>query len=240
MRRLIIDETLSPESPEGCLRDLVRAMPPLEPTPFAADRILARVNSAAMRRRRPPWVVPAIALGIGISAVAAASVGRFHVERPLSSPEGPAPLSPAFEASVAPVSVEVGSVASAAASEPLLDPSIRHARSQATPSTRIASRSTGVGPPLPSGEDPALLLEAIRTLRTSGDPARAGVLLAQYLKAYPRSPLLEDALALSIEAAAARHDIRTAAELARRYLAKFPTGRYRAFVLRAGQPNPQL
>jgi hypothetical protein len=79
------------------------------------------------------------------------------------------------------------------------------------------------------------VLEAIRALRYNGDPARAGVLLAQYLKAHPRSVLSEDASALSIEAAVARHDPRSAADLGRRYLAQFPNGRYRAFALQAAQ-----
>jgi hypothetical protein len=92
--------------------------------------------------------------------------------------------------------------------------------------------------PLAAGEDPAPLLEAIRTLRSNHDPVRAGAMLAKYLKAYPHSPLSEDALALSIEAALARHSTASSAELARRYLAQFPNGRYRLFASRAAQPNP--
>jgi hypothetical protein len=48
--------------------------------------------------------------------------------------------------------------------------------------------------------------------------------------------LTEDALALSIDAAKARHDTGAAAALARRYLAQFPAGRYRAFAVQATQP----
>jgi hypothetical protein len=61
------------------------------------------------------------------------------------------------------------------------------------------------------------------------------MLLAQYLKAHPHGVLAEDASALSIEAALARHDTRSAAELSRRYLAQFPSGRYRAFALQSAQ-----
>jgi outer membrane protein assembly factor BamD (BamD/ComL family) len=82
----------------------------------------------------------------------------------------------------------------------------------------------------PDGEDPAPVLEAIRALRSRGDAALASSLLADYLRAHPRSVLSEDALALSIEAAVARHDARSAAELARRYMDQFPNGRYKAFA----------
>ena len=44
--------------------------------------------------------------------------------------------------------------------------------------------------------------------------------------------LSEDALALSIEAASAQHDPR-AADYARRYLARFPKGKYRTLASRA-------
>jgi hypothetical protein len=45
--------------------------------------------------------------------------------------------------------------------------------------------------------------------------------------------LAEDAEALLIEAAVARHDGRSAAEWSRRYLQRFPRGRYRAFAAQA-------
>jgi len=80
-----------------------------------------------------------------------------------------------------------------------------------------------------------LVLASIKALRQNGDPARASALLSQYLRAHPRGVLSEDALALSIEAANAQHDSRSAAGLGRQYLAQFPKGRYRAFALQATQ-----
>ena len=71
----------------------------------------------------------------------------------------------------------------------------------------------------------------MRALRKQGDPGRAQALLDQYLRSNPRGALAEDALALSIEAAAARKDPR-AADYARRYLARYPKGRFRAVAER--------
>jgi outer membrane protein assembly factor BamD (BamD/ComL family) len=73
--------------------------------------------------------------------------------------------------------------------------------------------------------------EAIRALRTDHDTARAEHLLDEYLMRHPHGLLSEDALALSIEAAATEHDPRAIAN-ARRYLASFPHGKYRAFARR--------
>ena len=82
-----------------------------------------------------------------------------------------------------------------------------------------------------AGEDPSQVAEAVRALRKQGDAARAQALLDQYLKANPHGALAEDALALSIEAAAARKDPR-AADYARRYLAKYPNGRFKSVAER--------
>jgi outer membrane protein assembly factor BamD (BamD/ComL family) len=76
-------------------------------------------------------------------------------------------------------------------------------------------------------EDPAQVLEAIRLLRARGNAWRASVLLDDYLKEHPRGILTEDALALAIEAADARHDRTAAAEYAERYIRQYPSGRYR-------------
>ena len=78
------------------------------------------------------------------------------------------------------------------------------------------------------------MLDAIRALRKSRDPARAQKLLDGYLESHPRGALSEDALGLAIEAAAARGDPR-AADYARRYLSRFPNGRFRSIALRAAQ-----
>jgi TolA-binding protein len=98
------------------------------------------------------------------------------------------------------------------------------------PSASTSQKRAGDKPR--AGEDPTQVAEAVRALRKQGDFARAQALLDQYLKNNPRGALAEDALALSIEAAAARKDPR-AADYARRYLARYPNGRFRAVAERA-------
>jgi hypothetical protein len=83
-----------------------------------------------------------------------------------------------------------------------------------------------------NGEDPTEVLGAMKALRAEHDPAKAQGLLNDYMKRHPNGVLSEDALALSIEAAAARRDPR-AKDYARRYLAKFPNGKYSALATRA-------
>ena len=83
-----------------------------------------------------------------------------------------------------------------------------------------------------------MLLEAMRALRRQSDPARARVLLGRYLQQHPNGALAEEALAMSIEAAAAAHD-GDAPALARRYLRIYPSGPFRSVALQAlAPPNP--
>ena len=76
------------------------------------------------------------------------------------------------------------------------------------------------------------MFEAARALRRDRDPVRAGALLEDYFRRYPRGALAEEALAVAIEAAVARGDARAPA-LARRYLARYPGGHFRNVAERA-------
>ena len=75
-----------------------------------------------------------------------------------------------------------------------------------------------------------LLVDAMLALRRARDFARAGALLEQYLTKYPRGALREEAIALAVEAAAARTDFARRDYWAAVYLKDYPTGRFRAFV----------
>jgi outer membrane protein assembly factor BamD (BamD/ComL family) len=81
-------------------------------------------------------------------------------------------------------------------------------------------------------EDDRLVFEAMRALRQEGQPDRAARSLDEYLRRHPDGELAEEALALSIEAATMRNDPR-AKDIAARYLAKYPGGRFRSAAERA-------
>jgi hypothetical protein len=224
----IVDQEHSPDSPEHFLAELVRATPRLEPPPLQQQRILLGVKGATMGKRRRPWAAFGVAVFVLAGAtLAAAAVGHL---RAMNSPT-PAPL-PSTTASAAPMlSPQAAStrreVGSADDPAPAEAPMIAPAASSPLERPSVRLRATA---PFKDGEDPAPVLEAIRALRYNGDPSRASALLAQYLKVHPHGVLAEDASALSIEAAIARHDPRSAGDLARHYLTQFPGGRYRAFA----------
>ncbi len=238
----IIDEEYVRDSPEYLLAQLVRTTPRLSPAPFRRERIFAEVVSAASpsrANRRGPW--PAIAAVVSILAgatIAAAAVGHFR----FANPSHPAPVAAATALPLVPV---VASPAAAARADlaPAADetspPDVPPAPTASSTSIERPSARLRSNVPPKDGEDPTLVLEAIRALRYDGDPSRAGTLLAQYLKAHPHGVLSEDAAALSIEAAIARHDSRSSAELGARYLAQFPRGRYRAFAVQTVQASAQ-
>jgi hypothetical protein len=170
------------------------------------------------RGARRAWLRPAL-LGSGVlllaaSAAAAAGYGWLGSAPPERAQPPAAPVvpphAPVIAAPRAPAPPPVAEVA--------------------PPPAEKASEAPASKPR--AGEDPTQVAEAVRALRRQGDPARAQALLDQYLRSNPRGALAEDALALSIEAAAARKDPR-AAEYARRYLARYPNGRFRAAAERA-------
>lgn len=207
----------------AALTELVKHVEPYRSNPFAKRSLQSRIARAleqghGARRFRPhPALLGAGVLLLGATAAAAAGYRWLApaAPQPPESPQlrvVPAELEPRAVAPAAPVAPEPEVVAEPA---PIERPS--EARSAAKPRP---------------GEDPTQVAEAVRALRKQGDPARAQALLDQYLKSNPRGALSEDALALSIEAAVARKDPR-AAEYARRYLARYPNGRFRAQAERA-------
>ena len=84
--------------------------------------------------------------------------------------------------------------------------------------------------PLPKAVDAreySLVYDAAKALHKNGDVSRARTLLDEYLQSFPDGQLAEEAYALAMEAAEKSED-HEASSLARRYLARFPSGRYGA------------
>src|SRR5205814_935631 len=84
----------------------------------------------------------------------------------------------------------------------------------------------------PTAPEEAMVFEAMSRLRKLHDPAGAGRLIEDYLARFPDGALVEEAEFLAIEASV---DPAHAAAAARRYLDRFPAGRYRAA---AGRGRP--
>ncbi len=238
MKRLVDESGLL--AGEQKLADLFRAAPPFEVDPFRKRRVLvslSRIQSGGARVRF--WLRPIGALVLLVSGSAAAAIGHRYVAHgsgffglglpsatssvaaPTAKSVARAPTLPAkadADTAVEPAaSAEEPSVAD---NSPATDPMTAHP-AQKSPHPRPSS-----------SEDPSHVVEAIQALRTDKDPSRAQGLLNDYLKTHPNGVLSEDALALSIEAASAQHDPK-AADYAKRYLAKFPHGKYRALASRA-------
>jgi|RhiMethySRZTD1v2_1073278.scaffolds.fasta_scaffold25167_4 hypothetical protein len=227
MKRLVDDPELAPDALR--LAELVRQAEPFERNASGKRRVLTRMRE----RTASGFGVRAPALGVAllVASAAAAAVGyrwvdagaapaAISVPAPVPAPRNdPRPPNPprAVEAAATPEVQATASKTSVATAQPAPQ------RSRAAPAK-----------PRASAEDPAPVLDAIRALRKSGDPARAQKLLDAYLVANPRGALSEDALGLAIEAAAARRDPR-AADYAKRYLALFPNGRFRAVALKAAR-----
>lgn len=216
------------DASHGALTELLGSAERCEPSPFAKralkSRILRELEAGGHPRRLA--LRPAL-LGIGavlLAATAAAAGYSMLAPQPTAPDEDsarvlPAPLLPPRKAA---------SVAVPSAAVALPQPS--EVDAVPAPASPSSSRRSGDRPR--AGEDPTQVAEAVRALRKQGDAARAQALLDQYLKSNPRGALAEDALALSIEAAAARKDPR-AADYARRYLTRYPNGRFRAVAERA-------
>jgi hypothetical protein len=105
------------------------------------------------------------------------------------------------------------------------------------PKPVVAPRGNGARSAPATGSDVARVHEAAIALRRDGDPGRALQLLEASGKPIS-GPLAEEALALRIEASAARHDGRQAKHAAA-YLARYPNGRYRELAKKAlAGPEP--
>jgi hypothetical protein len=215
MKRLV-DEA---EPTLAALTELVASARPHESNPFAKRLVQSRLarqleGGTSRLALRPAW------LGLA-SLFVAASAGAAAGYSWLAPAEPALPVTTPTSAS----SLEQAP-RRAAQSLPRLP---QAATAKPAPSTD-RSLERRAEKPRP-GEDPTQVAEAVRALRKQRDPVRAQQLLDQYLRENPRGALAEDALALSIEAAAARKDPR-AAEYARRYLARYPHGRLRSLAER--------
>lgn len=195
-----------------------------------------RVRLAMKRPRSASWRPGRVALVLVLllAAGAAAAAGQRLLRKPSRIVLAPARLVLAPSASTAralsaPIAVSEAAPSPASASE------------AATPRARPAtSASPGVVPALPakrlataapSGDDPGtrLMVEAMHA-RAAGKYGRALGLLGEYQRRFPNGALQDEALALTVEMTSLQGGGERARSLGRAYLARFPRGRYRAWV----------
>jgi len=227
MKRLL-DQDGSLEAPDLALRGLFASAEPYKADPFRKRRVLVKV--LGKQGRRGPRILKGalIAALLGATATAAA-VGGGWVDELLFEPGAP----PGEEVVPAGPSPEPAREAPAeAAPQPEAESAAQPTATAAPAVPQRPAPKPAERPQRKAAEDATQVLDAVKALRAERDPARAQGLLDEYMKSHPNGVLSEDALALSIEAAAARRDPK-AKDYARRYLSKFPNGKYRALATRA-------
>ena len=115
---------------------------------------------------------------------------------------------------------------------PLADARAAAAQRRQAPATTQRATPRHHKPQGANDDDPTQVAQALQALRKQNNPKQARTLLHGYLHKHPDGTLSEEALALSIEAWLNDNPQR-AASYARRYLVKFPAGRYRKVAERA-------
>ena len=225
---------------EEALADLIRASESVVVSPARQQRLLNRVMLRQQTRRSGTvrrLLRPVLAIGVLslAGATAAATIGRrAWIERHVQ-PDADVPTATRVVAAApakrsrslalpAPV-VTALDQAPLAPPEPAAAPHPAHRPGKGGHKASRGRMMLSSQPRVAASEDPSCVVDAIQALRTDHDPARAGTLLAEYLARYPHGALTEEAVALSIEAAAARHSPGAVA-FAERYLRDYPNGRF--------------
>ena len=229
---------------EDYASSLLKHARPLEPSAVRKRRVWSALERAPMKRPRTRVSGPAIAALVLFGATAASATmphlwRRFQTTRePEVAMEAPAAAearratrrrTPPVAQVPPAVPVEV-QVAEPAAPEPIVQPSdpapIARVSNGPSVAKKTAPAKARTAEPIDPPASAALIVEAMRE-RRAGNLARARELSAEYRLKYPGGALQEEALALSIEAAAALGDDE-APRLAATYLQRFPRGRFRA------------
>ncbi len=227
--------------------ELMGSFPPLDGT--SATKLQNQVQAKLATSARPFYARPGALFGAGLAALTLVAVGaglsvghRRAASAVVAPPASAAPPSQdrASERGAGDVVPPTANM-----SPPTTSVALPTANSTAPPTAKTSGKLThsvvrgrsadeadvARTADAPSSEEFAALVAAVKALRSDHDPGRAGVLSAEYLQRYPHGALAEEALELAMESAQARHDPQTAT-FAKRYLTRFPEGRYREMARR--------
>jgi hypothetical protein len=222
----------APGSVEAEGVELLRSRERREPTAAAKTRVRAaleaRGRGGPVARWRLAFVAGVLVAGLAASGV---SFGRQWVGegyRRLMSWIQPLPPAPEVEAPpTRSARLAPAEPSEAAPVEPPAPPAAPSVREHVRPARVEVPRTRAAGArPIPVVDDePTLVATAMRALRHDHDAELAAGLLDDYLRRWPNGALIEEALALAIEAANARGDARAPA-FAAEYVRRFPSGRF--------------
>ena len=215
MRRL--PEQFDPTDPnEAFGAALLAKVPRLEPSLMSKRRVWVALHRRPVRRplgRRSGLI--AVALVLCGATAASATISRLWTNWQRSS----------TVVAAAPATLPEPHAPAMRAPAPHVAPQVESPPALPKPAVPKA-RATD-----PVEQSAALMVEAMRA-RRAGHFARVRELSSEYRLKYPSGGLNEEALALSIEAAAALGDAE-ASRLAALYLQRYPSGRFRAQAQRA-------
>ena len=214
------DRTDARDPREAKAARLLGAVPARPPSNSRRRALLASqgatVSSGAPRFLRPAFAALALFCSL---AFASAILGRAWFHRPVAPTVLPT-VSPTLSPTLSTTETAPPIVVPTLPISPVAPPAVASPAHESTARTTATPR-----PKSPTAEEMAGVLAAVKALRHDRDPARATALLNEYLHHYPRGALLEEALALAIEAAAEENDPR-AVNLAEQYSVRYPQGRF--------------
>jgi hypothetical protein len=218
--------------------ELVQSLDPFQAPKSRKQRVLLSLGQGWVRRGAM-WLQPVTmgALLIGSGAIASAALTSWpaRIVRSWHSTSSARP--PAARAMVTGKLPAADSIRPAVAAKiaSTIDSKIASAPPPA-PVRRLTAEAHSRRPSFAApSDDPSLVIEATRALRVDRDPKLARALASRYLERQPAGALVDEALAISIEAAVEHRDP-DAPALARKYLAEFPRGAFRSLARRTLAP----
>jgi hypothetical protein len=245
---------------------LLRSMPPAAPSEVMEKRVYSRLCTRPARGQRLLRLAVLVTALLISTTILCATLVRGWLARPdqdlarstLTVPTARPTHPTAWRGQEAPVNpAPTGRIS--AASSATVEPAsaVRVSSHRDRPRDRLAGKQQAVAsadlgrsieeapaqdvapaPPPPPPEEAALVMAALRSLRREHNPAQAGSLLQRYLTRFPQGVLTEEALAIGIEAAVARHDGASATALATQYLGRYPTGRFVGLARKTASARP--
>jgi hypothetical protein len=174
------------------------------------------------------------------AAALAPQIRERAVPEPTPANPNPNPSSPEHEqAKATPLPAPLRAPIAVRRKTPAAEPSADEpAKAEVRLPVVDVTESTAARAAAAPAEEASLVLTGLRLLRRDHEPAQAGVLFGRYLERFPEGALVQEALALAIEASVAKGDRRGAAGLAEQYLARFPSGRFSGLAHKVAGPRP--